>query len=111
MTPREFQPYLDRDQHCLHCGATEGLVPQHRANRGMGGSRARNVPSNIIALCAVANGRLESDADFAKLGRESGWKLETWQDPKTSPVFDSVSGEWFALDDFFRRVNVTALEL
>lgn len=111
MNAREFKAFLDRDQHCYHCGTTETLVPQHRANRGMGGSRARNVPSNIIVLCADINGRLESDAKLAQLGKESGWKLETWQDPRTSPVYDATSGEWFALDDYFRRLPVTALEL
>jgi hypothetical protein len=59
MTKKEFQKYLDRDGGCVHCGDTETAVPNHRANRGMGGSRERDVPSNVIVGGRSSVERLE----------------------------------------------------
>lgn len=103
MTPKEFQKYLERDKRCLHCGATEGLAPNHRANRGMGGSKSRNRPSNIIVLCSLFNGLIESDAAAAQRAKDAGWKLESWQDPLKIPVLDLGSGIFYRLDDEYRR--------
>ena len=102
MKPKEFQRYLERDlERCYHCGiGDQTLVPQHRAGRGMGGSKARaHRPSNIITLCSIANGLLESDADFAQVGRDNGWKISSWEDPLAIPVRDLMSAEWYLLDD------------
>ena len=105
MTHKEFLKFLTRDQHCYHCGSDgDDLVPQHRLNRGAGGKNAKAAqPSNIIVLCALANGLAESDAGFAKVCRDRGWKLQSWQNPSATPVFDTVSGLWFALDNNFGR--------
>ena len=103
MNKKQFQKFIDRDKGCFHCGVNdETLVPQHRSNRGMGGGGS-NRPSNIILLCAVANGLLESDSDFAAVGRFNGWKLSKWGDSLTEPVFDSYRGVWAYLDDDFGR--------
>jgi len=59
VTEKEFRKYLARDNHCLHCGLQdETLVPQHRVNRGAGGSKAKRLSnaSNIITLCAHLTG-------------------------------------------------------
>lgn len=107
MKPKEFEKYLKRDFYrCYHCGISDNtLVPQHRLGRGMGGSKVRDVPSNIITLCSDQNGRIESNAIAASRARRLGWKLESWQDPTLTPVFDMNTGEWFILgDDFTRRV-------
>lgn len=103
MKPKEFEKYLARDKHCLHCGTTETLVPNHRANRGMGGSKKRDVPSNIVVLCARINGEIESDAIMAEVARQYGWKLKTWQEPLGAPVLDLPSGKWYLLTDSFTR--------
>lgn len=97
----EFKKYLERDGgRCYHCGkAGDDLVPQHRAGRGMGGSKERHRPSNIITLCSIANGLLESDPAFAELGREYGWKLSGYADPTASPVLEIGSWTWWILDD------------
>ena len=108
MTPKQFQKLLDRDKHCLHCGATDALSPNHRANRGMGGSKKRDVPSNIVVLCSLFNGLIESDYSAAELAIRYGWKLNSWQDAKSVPVWDSVSGEWFALNDNYDRYSVSS---
>ena len=107
MTPKEFARYFARDKHCLHCGADgDDLIPQHRANRGSGGSKKRDVPSNIIVFCSQANSMAESNAEFARLCRLRGWKLSSWQEPSAKPVFDAVAGVWWLLDDTFGRAPV-----
>jgi hypothetical protein len=106
MTPKQFQRFLDRDKYCLHCGTDTTLIPNHRANRGMGGSKKRDVPSNIVVLCAEFNGRIESNERAASVAREMGWKLWSWENPKNVPVYDSVTNEWFYLDDLFGRTVV-----
>lgn len=105
MTSKEFQKYLDRDGgRCVHCGTTEGLVPQHRAGRGMGGSRALNRPSNVIVLCATLNGLIESDAITAAWAHTQGWHLKRWQKPEETPVkYATESGRFFLLADDYTR--------
>jgi hypothetical protein len=103
---KEFMKYLQRDQRCYHCGSDgDDLVPQHRLNRGSGGKNAKAAqPSNIIVLCSFANGLAESDAGFARICRDRGWKLHSWQNPATTPVFDVLDGVWYALDNKFGRI-------
>lgn len=103
MTPKQFQKYLDRDKGCCHCGTTDALVPHHRKNRGMGGAKSRNLPSNILAVCYLLNTQMESDADTAQQARDYGWKLESWQDPSSTPYFDLMTGEWILLGDNYQR--------
>lgn len=104
MQAREFRKYLARDgEKCLHCGTTEGLVPQHRRNRGMGGSKARSVPSNIIVLCSAYNGEIEADAAAASRAVAYGWKVVGMDAPDMVPVYDRTAQGWFLLDDNFGR--------
>lgn len=107
MTPKQFQKYLNRDSACLHCGKSEAVAPNHRANRGMGGSKSRDVPSNIIVLCSWMNGAIESDHRQSALAKRYGWKLESWQDPLKSPVYDTLTKQWKLLDNNF---GVTVIE-
>lgn len=76
----------------------------------MGGSKERNVASNIIVLCSLVNGDLESVPSVARRGRQWGWKLESWQDPREVPVFIPKLGVWVYLDDDYRAI-VTADEI
>lgn len=103
MTPKQFARFLDRDQYCLHCGETEALAPNHRVNRGMGGSKKRDHPANIVVLCSVFNGLIESNVEAANLASMNGWKLNSWDDPLFVPVWDRMSGVWWRLDDQFGR--------
>lgn len=80
------------------------LIPQHRLGRGMGGSKARDVPSNIIVFCADQNQRIEENYVARERARRNGWSLQSWEDPATTPVFDMTSGEWYVLGDDFSRV-------
>lgn len=109
MTAKQFQPYLDRDDaHCYSCGTTEGLVPQHRINRGMGGRPGLNIPSNIITFCGQCNGAIESDAEAARNARQHGWKLYAFEAPYllVRPVYDRWAQQWFWLDDAHHRTAV-----
>lgn len=107
VTKKEFQKYLQRDfNRCYHCGINgDTLVPQHRLGRGMGGSKARDVPSNIITLCSYYNGLIEQDSSEKMRALKLGWALRSYQDPRETPVFCMTTGEWYVLaDDYTRRV-------
>jgi len=100
---KRFRKYLDRDGGCIHCGETEAVAPHHRRNRGIGGSKQRDTASNIVVICSALNGLLESDAFYARKGREWGWKLGPGDDPLLVPVWSDVDGAWFWLDDDYNR--------
>lgn len=105
MKPKEFDKYMRRDgEKCLHCGTTEGLVPQHRKNRGMGGSKERDVPSNIIVMCSAFNERIEQDAEAAQRAVQYGWKVVGMDTPWLVPVYDVTAQGWFLLDDSYGRL-------
>jgi len=107
MTPAQFKKYLLRDRYCPHCGIEAPyLVPHHRKNRGMGGSKgSANDPSNILSVCAELNGLMESDSKVAEQAREYGWKLYQHQDPLIVPIYDSVTGFWFRLTSDYKRIS------
>jgi hypothetical protein len=106
LTSKQFQKYLDRDKRCYHCGTSDGtLIPQHRINRGMGGSKKLDTPSNIIVFCSMANFLIESSAEEADRAKRYGWKLERWQDTTSAPVFDLASGVWFVIDNSYNRTE------
>ena len=104
MKRKEFQRFLDRDGHCPHCGRTDDtLVPNHRANRGVGGFKAGDKPANIVVLCSRANGLIEADAQEAETARRFGWKISRYDDPANVPVYDAVTGRWWFLDNDYGR--------
>ena len=88
---------------CVHCGTTEGLTLQHRAGRGMGGSKTLDGPENLIVMCALSNQRLESSAAFADLGRTMGWKIRRSEDPESVPV-RYASGDFYYLNNRGTRI-------
>lgn len=103
MKPKDFAKLVERDGYCLHCGEVEAISPNHRINRGMGGSRRLDKPSNLVVLCSVVNGLIESSPAWQALAKEWGWKLERWQSPEAEPVYDSISGEWWILSNDWLR--------
>lgn len=108
MNYKEFTKYLDRDVVCYHCGTTANLVPHHRLNRGMGGSKERDTPANIIAMCSFFNGIMESDLDAGTWARDHGWKLRNGDDPRKIPVASALGIHWYLLDDKFGKVETNA---
>lgn len=109
MTPKQFQKFMDRDQGCLHCGEVEAVAPNHRINRGMGGSNERHRPANIVVLCSIFNGFIEANADAAEVAKRYGWKLAAWDDPEKEPVFDLMTGKWWILDNAYGRSESKAI--
>lgn len=110
MNHKRFRRFTDRDAGCVHCGELEAVAPHHRRNRGMGGSKELDQPANIVVLCSVVNGLLESDAAWAERAREYGWKLRAGQLPEETPVWYPIRGAWFLLDDEFGKKRVGASE-
>lgn len=104
MKPNEFKKYEARDTHCPHCGiGVPYLVPHHRKNRGMGGSKLRDNPSNILLVCAELNGAMEQQSEVAEDARRFGWKLESWQDPLVIPIYDAITGFLYRLKDDYSK--------
>ena len=85
-----------RDAHCWHCGATDDLVPHHRKNRGMGGSKLLDGLDNLMLVCAFYNGEMESTSQTAIAARGWGHKIPAWGDTR-EPVFDCTVFRWYTL--------------
>lgn len=107
MNAKTFRRFLDRDGGCVHCGETETVSPHHRKNRGMGGSKSLDRPSNVIVLCSWLNSALESDPKWAAIAREFGWKLTSGQDPELVPVVLRDGESMALLDNEYGRVIVS----
>ncbi|GAB3041987.1 hypothetical protein GCM10027079_02370 [Sediminivirga luteola] len=110
ITAKQRKTVYERDGgRCVHCGAWDALTIQHRASRGMGGSKAAERFSNWLTLCLVSNTRLEADAEFARLGRDRGWKVSRngILTPAEVPVIDYQGRSWL-LDDNGGRSLVSA---
>ena len=86
----------ERDPYCVHCGQEDDLVPHHRINRGMGGSKLLDTPDNLMMVCALYNGEMESDVRVQIRARGWGHKLSVWESTD-KPVFDSQCFRWWVL--------------
>lgn len=86
----------ERDKHCWHCGTTMNLVPHHRKNRGMGGSKLLDHYGNLILVCSQYNFAMESDPDVAMESRAWGHKLRS-TDHFSEPVLDRTNYSWYEL--------------
>ena len=107
MNGRQFALYLARDMHCV-CGCVgreDTFVPQHRINRGMGGSKVLDRPANVLVMCSRMNGLIESDPVFAAPARVYGWKLSRWQVPEETPFYDLATGQWNLIDNLYNRTT------
>lgn len=107
MTAKQFNKYLDRDGGCWHCGDTETAIPHHRANRGMGGSKRREVPSNVIVMCSIFNGLMESDTSSALAAMQFGWKIPGYASPINEPVYNMNDGCWYVLNNEYEKELVS----
>jgi len=106
VTKRVMRILRERDAHCWHCGQTEDLVPHHRKNKAMGGSKVlENDIQNIILVCARYNGDMESNALVRRDAVGWGRKVPFWEDI-SMPVFDSVTFRWYVLDSDGGKVEI-----
>lgn len=102
---------LERDKGmCWHCGTTENIQIHHRINRGMGGSKLLDRPSNLIAVCAEYNYAMESDFVTARRARDLGHKVSRHASPLHTPIQDFI-GQWYLLYDRYERYEVEPNEL
>ena len=73
-------------------------MPHHRRNRGMGGSKLLDTLDNLMMVCAIYNGAMESDLTIARQARAWNHKLPIWE-KENLPVFDRAGGWWYLQPD------------
>jgi hypothetical protein len=64
----------------------------------MGSYKALDTLQNVIMVCSLYNGLMESDAAVANSARDLGHKLSKFMSP-TAPVFDNFTKRWYILDE------------
>lgn len=100
---------FERDGYmCVDCGTPYTLTIQHRASKGMGGSKSSDQMSNLLTMCVTHNLLLESDAEYAERGREYGWKVHRNRTVKPAdvPVYYWPLRAWVYLGDDGSRLTV-----
>ena len=99
MNAKTRKALFERDSHrCWHCGSEEVTV-QHRANRGMGGSKEMDNAANLILLCWFVNFEMEASDKKAREAERYGWKISRYADPTSIPVWHYPSQTWILLND------------
>lgn len=87
---------------CWHCGTDENVTIHHRTNRGMGGSKNLDMPSNLVVMCSEFNFLMEADLAAFRLAKKRGWKVSKYQRAAEVEI-QNHEGRTFLLDDMFRR--------
>jgi hypothetical protein len=64
----------------------------------MGGSKLLDTLDNLMMVCAIYNGAMESDPGVAAQARAWNHKLPIWE-KKNLPVFDRAGGWWYLQPD------------
>ena len=118
---RMIRDVIERDNgFCLLAGpfcVGEATVADHRANRGMGGSKVLNSPENLIAACSPCNGWKET-AHSIELGFliERGLRVlraatvaETLRRCRETPIEDLTGEQWWLTADGRRVPANTAV--
>lgn len=113
---------LTRDQGCcVKCGG-EVYDPdadrlyhmyslQHRAPRGMGGTRSQiiNSPANLVTLCGSGiegcHGWVETNRQESRL---YGWAVSTYQNPAVVPMLHAYRG-WVTVDSEYEALTPQAV--
>lgn len=72
----------------------------------MGGSKLRDNAANIVVMCSLFNGLIESDEPSAHLARLCGWKLRPWEDATDTPLWHEPSRSWRMLQNDFSFTTV-----
>lgn len=98
-----------RDEYrCVACGTSNALTIQHRVSKGMGGSKQFDTVAYLLAMCNFCNTRLESDAEWAEIGLDSGWKMMRNVKPKQDPTQVPVRylDGWYVLNQYGGRTKI-----
>jgi hypothetical protein len=99
-TPKALlRQITDRDGHVSFWTGDDvpELVPQHRQG-GMGGSKRKHRPSNVVWLESLLNGHIESDPELQAEAVRRGIKVSQHADPEKVPIM-SADGSWWLLTD------------
>ena len=64
----------------------------------MGGHKSSDNLANVILICSLYNGLMESDSKVAEEARINGHKLSKFLSPN-QPCFDNWDGNWYFLDE------------
>lgn len=64
----------------------------------MGGSKLLDTLDNLMMVCAIYNGAMESDVRVAQQARAWNHKLPIWEKVNL-PVFDRAGGWWYLQPD------------
>jgi len=111
VTKAYLKKLWERDKgQCWHCGTNDDtVVPHHRSNRGFGGSKLADRASNVVLMCSLHNGLMESDVNVFREAKEFGWKISRHSVPYREPIrrFDD---RWFILGDMWEIWEVEADE-
>lgn len=95
-----------RDEACWHCGRMDNLVYHHRQNRGSGGSKLLDRPSNLLLICAEYNISIESYLPHAREARDRGIKISRYDSPLHTPL-ERFDKRRFLLDDYGKAHEIT----
>ena len=68
---------------CERCGTARGEQMHHRQARGMGGSKIRNGPENLLHLCEPCHRWVEANPAESYV---NGWKVRRGVNPADTPV-------------------------
>lgn len=121
---RTVKLVLERDGHICQIGLPgctyTATVADHRANRGMGGSKELNDPACLIAACGLCNGAKETADGYVLENliergirvRQSATNRDTLMRCLAMPVLYR-HGDWYLLDSqggrtYLREVNRVA---
>ncbi len=69
----------------------------------MGGRRNKHRLSNVLWLCSITNGLIESDSQMASEARDRGIKISLHANPETIPVHYPDKRVFYLNDDGTRR--------
>lgn len=94
---------------CAICGLM-ATVANHRANRGHGGYKAANRPSNGCALCWTCNGLIEDDTPQRKLAILRGVKIHRDDNPEDVPYLSPLFRVYVYLRDDWTMPFLTSAE-
>jgi hypothetical protein len=64
----------------------------------MGGSKLLDTFDNLMMVCAIYNGAMESDSRVAAQARTWNHKMPLWE-KQNLPVFDIGGGWWYLHED------------
>lgn len=111
ISPKRFAAIFARDggrcQLDLPGCTIVGTCPDHRANRGSGGSKVLDDPAVLVLACASCNSA-KADGDFAVLRelearglyiRKAATNQRTLDRARQTPVTDPLGRKWLLISD------------